>query len=153
MYPANLSAALYEMGDYAGTIDAIARSWKLGTPNSNLALRLSTRTAKALAHGVRGETIGPDTLAKHTQVIQQLETVALQQESATGAESIRVWREWRAIAQEGSDRYSAAHDARVWLSGIPIVRPGVCVLCFLEKNTDEDGIQEPNAAVLYRGAG
>ncbi|KAJ7467818.1 hypothetical protein B0H11DRAFT_1814028 [Mycena galericulata] len=129
VYPANLSAALYELGDYAGTIDAIARSWKLGTPSPNLALRLSVRAAKALAHGVRGDTIGPDALAKHAQVLEQLENVALQQGNAAGVdtetESVRVWREWRAIAREGGDRSAAAHEARVRLADIPIVRPGV----------------------------
>ncbi|KAJ7500536.1 hypothetical protein B0H11DRAFT_1995698 [Mycena galericulata] len=129
VYPANLSAALYEMGDYAGSIEAIARSWRLGTPNPSLALRLSIRAAKALAHGVRGDAIGPDVLAKQAQVIEQLQNVALQQERAAGVdnetESVRVWRDWRAIAQEGGDRSSAAHEARVRLAGIPIVRPGV----------------------------
>ncbi|KAJ7750682.1 hypothetical protein DFH07DRAFT_922529 [Mycena maculata] len=129
VYPANLSAALYEMGDYAGSMEAIARSWRLSTPNPNLALRLSTRAAKALAHGVRGDSIGAQVLVNYAQVIEQLQTVASQQESVTGEgvepESARVWREWRAIAQEGDDRSSAAHEARVRFAGIPIVRPGV----------------------------
>ncbi|KAJ7662858.1 hypothetical protein B0H17DRAFT_1257681 [Mycena rosella] len=133
VYPANLSAALYEMGDYAAALDAIARSWKLSvsTANPKLALRLAIRAAKALVHGVRGDTIGADVIAKHAKVIEQLETVALQQQSNSGSdvepESARVWREWRAIAAEGGDseRKSAAHEARVRLTDIPIARHGV----------------------------
>jgi hypothetical protein len=116
------------MGDYSACVDAISRSWKLSV-SPILALRLATRAAKALTQGVCGGTIGPDALAKHAQVIEQLETVALQQENAgTGqSESVRVWREWRAIACENGDQKSAAHDARVRLAAIAIARRGVCV--------------------------
>lgn len=91
------------MGDYLACLETISRSWRLsaGAPNPSLAVRLATRAAKALAHGVRGETIDTDALATHAQVIEQLENVALQQENADGEpESIRVWREWRTIAGE-----------------------------------------------------
>ncbi|KAF8210815.1 hypothetical protein K438DRAFT_1569292, partial [Mycena galopus ATCC 62051] len=127
VYPANLSAALYEMGDYSACLDAIARSWKL-SPNPALALRLATRAAKSLAQGVRSGTIAPAALAKHTQVIEQLETVTMQQEStvdASQSESVRVWHEWHAIASETGDRKSEAHSARVRLTKIPIARRGV----------------------------
>ncbi|KAJ6520693.1 hypothetical protein DFH09DRAFT_1426866 [Mycena vulgaris] len=129
VYPANLSAALYEMGDYAACLDAVARSWKLATPNPSLALRLATRTAKALAHGVRGGAVGQEMLAKYAQIIEQLENVALQQEIRAEVysepESVRIWRKWRAIANEGGDRKSAAHDALARLAEIPIARRGV----------------------------
>ncbi|KAJ6580630.1 hypothetical protein B0H19DRAFT_1369180 [Mycena capillaripes] len=124
VYPANLSAALYETGDYTACLEAIARSWKLSSANPSLTLRLATRAAKALAHGVRGGTIRPSALAKHAQMIEQLETAALQQENTSG-ESIRVWREWHAIVGESGDRKSAAHDARVRLGAIPIARRSV----------------------------
>ncbi|KAJ7327536.1 hypothetical protein DFH08DRAFT_940827 [Mycena albidolilacea] len=128
VYPSNLSAALYEMGDYSACLDAISRSWTLSASPA-LALRLATRAAKALAQGVRGGTIGPVALAKHAQPIAQLETIAMQQESSAGVniqpECVRVWREWHAIAAEAGDRNSAAHDARVRLAAIPIARRGV----------------------------
>ncbi|KAJ7173293.1 hypothetical protein C8R46DRAFT_945999 [Mycena filopes] len=129
VYPANLSAALYEMGDYAASLEAISRSWQL-SPGSNatLALRLSTRAAKALAHGVRGGVIKAGFLQHHAQMISQLETVASQQDAPPNgpeAESVRVWREWHAIATEGGDRKSEAQDARVRLAAIPIARRGV----------------------------
>lgn len=131
VYPSNLSAALYEMGDYSACLDAISRSWTLSASPA-LALRLATRAAKALAQGVRGGTIGPVALAKHAQAIVQLETIAMQQESSAGVdiqpESVRVWREWHAIAAEAGDRNSVAHDARVRLAAIPIARRGVWVV-------------------------
>ncbi|KAJ7483585.1 hypothetical protein FB451DRAFT_1028935 [Mycena latifolia] len=126
VYPANLSAALYEMGDYAACVDAIVRAWRLssGSPNPSLALRLATRAAKALAHGVRGGAVVPATLKKYAQEIEQLQTVAQQQPNAADAdsESVRVWRECRAIACEAGNPKSTAHDGRVRLAQIPIAR-------------------------------
>ncbi|KAK7031941.1 hypothetical protein R3P38DRAFT_3265860 [Favolaschia claudopus] len=127
VYPANLSAALYEAGDYLACIEAITRSWGLSAQGT-LPLRLATRAAKALAHGVRADTISAAALEKHAQLIEQLENVAKQEECNPEAESVRVWREWRAIADEsvsGLDRSSATHAARVRLAEIPIARRGI----------------------------
>ncbi|KAJ6461174.1 hypothetical protein C8R47DRAFT_116012 [Mycena vitilis] len=124
VYPANLSAALYEMGDYAGSLDAIARSWKLSSANTGLTLRLATRAAKALAHGVRGGTITPSALAARAQIIGGLEAVALQQEKTdaeSSPESVRVWHEWRAVESENGN----AQDARVRLAEMSIARCSV----------------------------
>ncbi|KAJ7041619.1 hypothetical protein C8F04DRAFT_994717 [Mycena alexandri] len=127
VYPANLSAALYEMGDYLACLEAISRSWKLSGGGANigtLALRLSTRAAKALAHGIRGGTINAAFLERHAPMIAELETVASQQQDSND-ESARVWREWRAIATTIGDQKSEAHKARVRLATVPIARRGV----------------------------
>lgn len=117
------------MGNYLGSIEAISRSWKLLSPDSNpnLALKLSTRTAKALSQGVRGGSISTDFLRQHAHVIEQLDAVAKQQPVTTSADlaipdHVRVWKEWRLIDEEPGDRKEMALQARRRLSHLPIFK-------------------------------
>ncbi|KAF8876829.1 hypothetical protein BD779DRAFT_1677583 [Infundibulicybe gibba] len=62
VYPSNLSAALYEIGDYAASVDAIVRALQILSVNEAqasdpLVQRLSARLAKALCHGARCSVI------------------------------------------------------------------------------------------------
>lgn len=118
------------MGDYSGSLEAISRSWKLlsSGSNPNLALKLSTRTAKALSQGVRGGSISTDFLRQHVQVIEQLEVISKQQQTVGNSgdseipEHVRVWREWGLIDGEPSDRKEAALQAHRRLSRLPVFK-------------------------------
>ncbi|KIM72448.1 hypothetical protein PILCRDRAFT_16126 [Piloderma croceum F 1598] len=121
VYPSNLSAALYETGDYLGSVQAIFRSWKILSQGSNptLALKLSTRIAKALIQGVRGGSVTSDVLKDNAMIIDQLEVVAQQRSASTSSsipDHIRVWKDWKKLENQAGDRKEAALQARSRLS-------------------------------------
>ncbi len=103
IYPSNLSAALFELGDYLGSVEAGLRAWKRleersdETP-SNLVTRISTRVSKALCYGARAGTINSDTLAVHGDNIHRLRAAS----SNTDALS-RNWQEWDATKAQLED--------------------------------------------------
>ncbi|KAG7447536.1 uncharacterized protein BT62DRAFT_1060778 [Guyanagaster necrorhizus] len=74
VFPSNLSAALYETGDYAGSYQAILRSAKLlsESPNPPLAAKLSSRLPKALTYGLRNRTVSLKDCHNDKQFIEQL---------------------------------------------------------------------------------
>ncbi|OJT04030.1 hypothetical protein TRAPUB_5266 [Trametes pubescens] len=79
VYPSNLSAALYEVGDYAGCIDAVLRAWRIldgKDTKPDLLVRLSNRLAKALSLGVRAMTISQTDLHANEAGIQELRKAA-----------------------------------------------------------------------------
>jgi hypothetical protein len=130
VYPSNLSAALYETGDYLGSVQAIFRSWKILSQGSNptLALKLSIRMAKALIQGVRGGSVTSDVLKDNAQIIDQLEAVAQQQPASASPsipDHIRVWKDWKQLENEAGDRKEAALQARSRLSRLPVFRKPV----------------------------
>ncbi|TCD61538.1 hypothetical protein EIP91_008282 [Steccherinum ochraceum] len=100
VYPSNLSAALYENGQYADAIRAILRSWLLLKPlaqdKPDLVTRLFTRLGKALAQGIasgqvdaaflKEQQLGMESL-KHAVVKLALE----KPEDAALVESVRAW--------------------------------------------------------------
>ena len=96
VYPSNLSAALYEIGDYAKCVDAVIRSWNLLKDKADvkpeLIIRLSTRLAKSLCHGVCAGTITADNLAKHKEAVMLLQEAATERpaSAAVGEEHERV---------------------------------------------------------------
>ncbi|KAK0441234.1 uncharacterized protein EV420DRAFT_1769052 [Desarmillaria tabescens] len=57
VFPSNLSAALYELGDYCGSFEAICRAVQQPDCSSNLHQRLSPRMAKCHIYGTRSGTI------------------------------------------------------------------------------------------------
>ncbi|KAI0357689.1 hypothetical protein OH77DRAFT_1502792 [Trametes cingulata] len=123
VYSSNLSAALYEAADYAGTVDAVLRAWRKLREKSDakpdLILRLSSRLAKALSLGVRARTISRDTLGTREADIRTLRDAAVRSvkdgaKSPAGEELLLVWKEWDATEidveafAEKSDEASAA---------------------------------------------
>lgn len=127
VYPSNLSAALFEVGDYVGCVNAVLRSWALLNNKSDtkpdLLVRLSTRLAKALCHGVRDGSLDENSLAS-TQpdvklVMQEATSCASGWSSSTSEAAIealnRAWNEWNLTAAE-MDEYSAKRP--VSLSGL-----------------------------------
>jgi hypothetical protein len=130
VYPSNLSAALYEIGDYLGSVQAICRSWKLLSQDLHppLALKLSIRMAKALVQGVRAGSVLSDVLEDNAQTIDQLEVYVHQQPTSASSsisEHFRIWNEWRQMESEVGDRKQAAQDARARLSRLPVFKNSV----------------------------
>ncbi|KAL6298482.1 hypothetical protein BKA93DRAFT_65275 [Sparassis latifolia] len=118
VYPSNLSAALYEMGDYLGSMNAILRSWRLLRSRSDskpdLILRLSIRLAKALCNGFRSGAISQGVLEEHVTDTKDVEETALEQPStssnaAASEEVVRVWKDWRQMEPDIAGHDVAAH--------------------------------------------
>ncbi|EIW52006.1 uncharacterized protein TRAVEDRAFT_53988 [Trametes versicolor FP-101664 SS1] len=117
IYPSNLSAALYETGDYAGCVSAILRSWKLlnsqRDARRDLVIRLSSRLAKALCFSARSNPSSRLAFELHATDIKELKEFCLT--SSSGASSSpateelrRAWQDWEtaesevaALAQKG----------------------------------------------------
>jgi hypothetical protein len=129
VYPSNLSAALYELGNYHETVETISRSWNLIPPSSSSSLlaKLSSRMVKSLCHGTRSGTITSDTTDKYKAVINALESVAI---SEASSEVCGFWKEWRKMEGEEGDRKQAAYEALKRLSRIPKFRQPLCVQDF-----------------------
>ncbi|KAF8876826.1 hypothetical protein BD779DRAFT_1695329 [Infundibulicybe gibba] len=131
VYPSNLSAALYEMGDYAASVDAIVRAWRLLSLNSDtqasepLVQRLSARLAKALCHGARCGTI------THAMVNVPANRHAIAElSSRAGTNSI--WEEWNTLLDGygSNDWDEISRQAKVGLSRLPIFRCAVYPITF-----------------------
>ncbi|KAF7976940.1 hypothetical protein HWV62_5363 [Athelia sp. TMB] len=125
VYPSNLSAALYESGDYAGCVKAISRSWKLLDDNPTLSFKLSTRLAKSLAQGVREGSITLAFITAHAKVISDLEKITQKYPDMTPdtlQDHNRLWGEWSSISVERGDRLGAAREALGRLSRLPVFR-------------------------------
>lgn len=104
VYPSNLSAALYEIGDYAGCTDAVLRAWRLlegKDTKPDLLVRLSNRLAKALSLGVRARAISQTDEAGIKELRKAAETASVGVGNATAAEDLaRTWEEWDATAPD-----------------------------------------------------
>lgn len=128
VYPSNLSAALYEMGDYAACFEAICRSVKrLPEPDANpsLSLRLSTRLAKSLSYGVRSGTISSDVLQQSSGAIQALErkfNEALSKSSEVPGDTVRAWKDWKRVEKEIEAVSRGRDAAQDRLVRIPIAK-------------------------------
>ena len=104
VYPSNLSAALYEIANYADCVKAILRAWTLlqSDPKPGLLVRLSTRLAKALCNGFRGGMISSKWMQEHGSLIGDLEASATgicstDVDAASLSELTHVWREWKRL--------------------------------------------------------
>lgn len=108
VYPSNLSAALYETGDYAGCVSAILRSWKLlnsqRDTRRDLVVRLSSRLAKALCFSARSN---PSSRAFALDVadIKELKEFSLKSSSDAPSSSAieelrRAWQDWETAESE-----------------------------------------------------
>ncbi|KAK0190545.1 hypothetical protein F5146DRAFT_558143 [Armillaria mellea] len=116
VYPSNLSAALYEMGDYAGSYQAILRSAKLlsKTPNPPLATKLSLRLPKALTYGLRNNTVSLKDYYDEEQLIERLKPAAGVSEG--------YWEEWERTIDEYDTVMRHARAARVNFVSLAMAR-------------------------------
>ncbi|TFK84368.1 hypothetical protein K466DRAFT_654782 [Polyporus arcularius HHB13444] len=103
VYPSNLSAALYEAGDYLRCVDAVLRSWKLletcPEAQPDLVAKLSIRLAKALCHGVSARAITHDLVTRRQDEICKLQDCATKlpaqgKTKKPDEDFTRVWDEW-----------------------------------------------------------
>ncbi|KAF8958545.1 hypothetical protein BDZ97DRAFT_1906448 [Flammula alnicola] len=117
VYPSNLSAALYELGDYAGCMNAVLRSWAL-KPSNDLALKLSTRLAKTLSQGVQDGCINPSVVQQNLLVIKELEATSLTDDS----DNAQAWKLWKSIRQGLEHHGDLSYEAKVRLSKMPIYK-------------------------------
>ncbi|KAK0461720.1 uncharacterized protein EV420DRAFT_124965 [Desarmillaria tabescens] len=117
IYPSNLSAALYELGNYAGSYQAILRSVKLlsANPNPKLAAKLSSRLPKALSHGLRDGTIMPKDYCEEETILKQLRDAAF-------GDSEGAWHEWERISGEYDSVVERARSARANFASLPMAR-------------------------------
>lgn len=99
MYPSNLSAALFELGDYASCLRAICRATdRCIRPDDPLLSRLSLRLAKALAYLLRRGRIPSTLLDDASKTIERLSALG---EASTASEELRrAWQQWRRVEIE-----------------------------------------------------
>ncbi|KAJ7498066.1 hypothetical protein B0H11DRAFT_1998531 [Mycena galericulata] len=127
VYPSNLSAALFEEGEYLSCLMAIDRWWQLYRPakfeedplgpDSRLALRLSGRFSKALCHGVRSGLVSQDRIHDLRVTIAELQLVNL-----AGNPASECSRDWDRIAAQPGNWDENAAEARARFSALPIFR-------------------------------
>ncbi|KAI0634386.1 hypothetical protein C8Q77DRAFT_1217561 [Trametes polyzona] len=104
VYPSNLSAALFEVGDYSGCVVAILRSWRLLRPQrdskGDLVARLSSRLAKTLCFAARSDPEAIRTTKLYASDIAKLKEYSLKATSGASPVDIgelhRWWNEWEA---------------------------------------------------------
>ncbi|TFY72532.1 hypothetical protein EVG20_g469 [Dentipellis fragilis] len=118
VYPSNLSAALYEIGDYAGCRDAIFRAWNLmgPKPDQKVGLRLSTRLAKALSYCARQT---PET-SDAQDMIGKIRTMP--QDGTPDPENQRAWKIWDEVCGERQRVVDGGKDALARFSVLPVFR-------------------------------
>ncbi|KAK0442712.1 uncharacterized protein EV420DRAFT_1752253 [Desarmillaria tabescens] len=97
VYTSNLSAALYELGDYPGAFDAICLAvTKSNAESPDFLQRLSTRMAKCLLYGTVDHTL----VSKRASIVEKLESSYHSKE----------WKMVRAVEYE-ADRNAAGRVA------------------------------------------
>ncbi len=117
---------MYEIGDYAKCVDAVFRSWNLLKDNADakpdLIIRLSTRLAKSLCHGVRAGTIPQEALVKHKEDTMLLQEAAAVRpaSAAAGEEHGRVWEDWETVKLEIDDYVKKGDACLGGLSQLPL---------------------------------
>ncbi|KAJ7777182.1 hypothetical protein B0H16DRAFT_1360889 [Mycena metata] len=121
-YTSNLSASLFEEGDYVSCAKTIDRWCQLegskSLKDTNLGERLSARLAKALNHGARSGSVSPDLLRDFESTISELKGVAQKGEP----ELRQLWVDWDHLAAEAGDRDANIAAARARFSTLPIFR-------------------------------
>ena len=118
VYPSNLSAALFELGDYASCFKAIVRATPAlskAEKQSTLLTRLSTRLAKALTYGSRDGSL-PSDVYNSGSAADVIKTLSLEAEKASASEEIKwAWKEWYRVRNEKKHVEENAADARIRL--------------------------------------
>ncbi|THH27274.1 hypothetical protein EUX98_g6912 [Antrodiella citrinella] len=127
VYPSNLSAALYENGQYTDAIQAILRSWLLLRANTTLkpelATRLFTRLGKALAQGIAGQQVGSAFLQETQLGIESLAHAVMKHalsspEDAALLESVRAWPDLLEIHRQVDGRDEVVKE---WLGRFSLI--------------------------------
>ena len=124
---------MYEVGDYSACAIAVLRAWNLiqGNPDakSDLIVRLASRLAKSLCHGLRVGSITTDFISSRKEDIMFLQEEASAKplasvNAASQEEFARVWAEWECVKLEMED-YSTKRGACLQgLSKLPMfVKP------------------------------
>ncbi|KAI0315921.1 hypothetical protein OF83DRAFT_1129611 [Amylostereum chailletii] len=104
-FPSNLSAAFFESGDYAGCFHAILRAFVALAEKSDgkeaLALRLSTRMAKALANGVASGCLALASVDERREALDGIRERAGEKGSLDAlGECRRAWEDWDRVRDE-----------------------------------------------------
>jgi hypothetical protein len=120
VFPSNLSAAQYEIGEYSACADAILRSWSR-KPDSALVAKLSTRLAKALCHAAQAGTWNVSNMEEHASAVSAIEEAG-KQSAADHSESDQAWLLWHRVQADLKDHDQLCHEAKVRLSRFPIFR-------------------------------
>ncbi|KAI0658112.1 hypothetical protein C8Q70DRAFT_201642 [Cubamyces menziesii] len=133
VYPSNLSAALYEIGDYLACASAILRSWKLlqdqseSAPKPDLIIRLSTRLAKALTFAVLSKMATKADLEAYEEGIATLRERSFAIPTASTGSAVnavdelsRAWQQWDVVQSEGDERIQKSEACLRSLSKLPI---------------------------------
>ncbi|KAI0357702.1 hypothetical protein OH77DRAFT_1421794 [Trametes cingulata] len=122
VYPSNLSAALYEAGDYLGCVSAVSRAWRLlrEQPDAkpDLCTRLSARLVKALCVSVQSQPSSKESLKEYEVHIQELQDRALS--SSPDGDLARAWRDWEAMTAKAEERARRSEISLSGLSRLPL---------------------------------
>ncbi|KAI0649827.1 hypothetical protein C8Q79DRAFT_1033643 [Trametes meyenii] len=151
IYPSNLSAALYESGNYVDCIQAILRSWSVlrrGTGNvqPESVIKLSSRLARALCQGICGGTIRRETLQDKQASIKDLRETALGIQSTSlgtagtpgAADLSRLWQEWSTMEAEMGEIAKRGRECRDNLSRLPhFMKPLDDVIAYFSIGMDQ----------------
>lgn len=117
VFSSNLSAALFELGDYQGCANAILRSWAL-KPEAPTALKLLTRLPKALSHGIHDGTISTTYVEEKALDIKALAELSMSED----ADSTHAWALWKSIQSKIEHYEALSHEARIRFSRMPIYK-------------------------------
>jgi hypothetical protein len=124
VYPSNLSAALYELGDYSACFEAICRAVanvsSSKDDHSSLLLRLATRLAKTLSHGLRNGAINKSMIERENLAVEQLKS--LSKSSDPKSELSSAWAQWRRVESEVVLVLAGVDDAKSRLTQLPLYR-------------------------------
>lgn len=74
-------------------MDAISRSWPAKPQDDTFILKLSTRLANTLCHGMQDGIIKRSVFEQHLDAIKGLENVALEENS----ENATAWKTWKTV--------------------------------------------------------
>ncbi|KAI0672199.1 hypothetical protein C8Q78DRAFT_971550 [Trametes maxima] len=127
VYPSNLSAALYEAGDYSSCLEAILRSWALLRKNKSstkpeLVAKLSNRLGKALCHGIRARTLSLDVLTTNGPNIKSLRDAVTGKnpDGVADEEVAHTWGEWTQMGRELVDYAESGDESLRQFSRLPM---------------------------------
>ncbi|KAF5371689.1 hypothetical protein D9758_003390 [Tetrapyrgos nigripes] len=128
VYPSNLSAALYELGDYSACFQAICRAVSNASnpkdDHSSLLSRLSLRMAKSLSLGSRNGMINTFTIEKEKTAVERLKTLG--KSSDPKSELAITWEQWRRVEEEAKSVSNGVEEAKTRLTRLPLYRKIFC---------------------------
>ncbi|KAF9653241.1 hypothetical protein BDM02DRAFT_3125707 [Thelephora ganbajun] len=154
-YPSNLSAALYELGDYKGCFEAICRATRLHfRTDVPFLLRISVRLAKCLTQGTRDGTISDETIMDEFEVIEKFKALASASESiGVTKEHQSAWKEWGLVLDEATgDRIQCKRIAQLNLAGMDFMRQKLFVLSVCIPSVPLTSVRrEPSSEFFHTG--